>query len=252
MRKMLVAGNWKMNGSQESVRELTKGILAQANTVESVDLAVFPPAIYLPYVAELLAGSNIAWGAQNVADRENGAFTGEISATMLQDFGCHYAIVGHSERRLIYQESNELVTARFKMALQHDLRTILCVGETKEQREQGLTLKIVQEQLAKALSLTDNLPAIDKMVIAYEPVWAIGTGLTATPQQAQDVHVAIRQQIASIDAKLATRVRILYGGSVKPENASELFSMPDIDGALVGGASLDPNKFVEIAKQCNK
>lgn len=249
-RKPLIAGNWKMNGTPAGIKQLLQGLLQHRHDFDHVQVAVFPPFVFLPLVQEYLNGSPIAWGGQNVSDKLSGAYTGEISAPMLHEFHCQYVIVGHSERRILYKESNELIGAKFAVALSQGLRPILCVGETEQQRQEGVTLDIVKEQLAVAFKLVDNLEQLAQSIIAYEPVWAIGTGQNATPEQAQEVHLAIRGELARRDDHLASTVNILYGGSVKPENAQALFAMPDIDGALVGGASLDMKQFVEIAQQC--
>ena len=251
MRTTMVAGNWKMNGSLESVECLLAGIRSGADAV-SCEMAVFPPSIYLSLTGRMLASSGVHWGGQNVSSHSSGAFTGEISADMLLGHGCEYVIVGHSERRRLFGENNDQVAAKFHASLISGLKPILCVGETLEQREAGLTLEIVQEQLAVALSLHDNPHALCRAVVAYEPVWAIGTGRTATPEQAQEVHQFIRSQLAEFDAQLANEMRILYGGSVNPGNSSELFRLPDVDGALVGGAYLDAETFLEIGLSCNR
>jgi len=251
MRRPFVAGNWKMNGSKESVALLLEGLVQGCERVEQAELAVFPPFIFLEQCEQALLRTQISWGAQNISNHLNGAFTGEISASMLCDFKCRYVIIGHSERRALYGETNDLIAAKFKLALGAAIRPILCVGETEQQRDEGQTLSVVSEQLAAVLHLHDNLSALADSVIAYEPVWAIGTGKNATPEQAQEVHAAIREQLCQQSEKLAANVRILYGGSVKPDNAGALFAMPDIDGALVGGASLHAEQFLEIGKRCN-
>lgn len=250
MRRSLIAGNWKMNGTRQTVTDLVTSLKQGCSAVD-VDWAVLAPSVFLDLVQAELTGSVLHWGAQTVSEHTSGAFTGEISASMLQDFGCQYVTVGHSERRQLFGESNAAVAAKFVSALKMNISPILCVGETLAQRESGITLQIVQEQLAVALSLQDNLPELKSAVIAYEPVWAIGTGLSATPDQAETVHAAIRAQLAEYDAELAASMRILYGGSVKPENAAALFSQPNIDGALVGGASLDAEQFIAIGRACN-
>ncbi|MFZ1325621.1 MAG: triose-phosphate isomerase [Candidatus Contendobacter sp.] len=247
MRRKLVAGNWKMNGSTGSIRELLQGISAGAAGVSAVELAVFPPFVYLDAVARQLAGSAIVWGAQNLSEQVSGAFTGEVAGPMLKDCGCTYVIVGHSERRTLYGESDQIVARKFAAARQHGLKPILCVGETLEEREQGVTEAVVGRQLKAVLDL-EGISSFADAVIAYEPVWAIGTGRTATSAQAQEVHAFIRAQLAALDAALAAQVRILYGGSVKGSNAGELLAMADIDGGLVGGASLDAKDFLAIAK----
>lgn len=245
MRQTLVAGNWKMNGSLISNQQLIEGVLAGVAKGVDAEVAVCPPAIYIPQVAEMLAGSNIAWGGQDLSQEESGAFTGQISASMLIDLKCEYVIVGHSERRTLNGETDELVAEKFVAAQKAGLKPILCVGELLEEREAGDTEAVVARQLDAVIEKA-GIGAIGEGVIAYEPVWAIGTGKTATPQQAQDVHAFIRQRLAENDANIAESVQILYGGSVKPDNAAELFSMPDIDGGLIGGASLDANSFLGI------
>jgi triosephosphate isomerase len=247
MRKRLVAGNWKMNGSLESIRKLMDGIKEGIDSVQSAGVAVCPPAVYIPEVASLVSGTKIALGAQNVCDQDSGAYTGEIAASMLGEFDCTYAIVGHSERRSLYGESDELVARRFAAARRAGLTPILCVGELLDEREKGITEGVVGRQLDAVLAL-EGIEAFADAVIAYEPVWAIGTGRTATPDQAQAVHAFIRSKLASLDGKIADHVIIQYGGSVKGANAQELFSMPDIDGGLIGGASLNPEEFLAICR----
>jgi triosephosphate isomerase len=240
-----------MNGSLGSIEALLEGILALAPMVTHLELLVIPPYPYLQAVRGRLLDSAIHWGAQNVSEYADGAYTGEVSASMLKEFACRYALVGHSERRSLFGETSEVVAKKFSKALSEGLSPILCVGETLAEREEGRTAEIVQEQLAAVLKLKDNLPSLRKAVIAYEPVWAIGTGLSATPEQAQTVHALIRQELAAVSSVLASEMRIIYGGSVKPENAASLFAMNDIDGALVGGASLNATQFIEIARKCN-
>ena len=248
MRRPLVAGNWKMNGSRERVRALVDGIQAGIGSVERAEVAVCPPFVYVPQVAELLAGSPIALGAQNVCDHaEEGAYTGEIAGSMLAELGCRYVIVGHSERRNLYGESDALVARRFAAARKAGLVPILCVGELLEERERGVTEAVVARQLDAVLEL-EGVEAFREAVIAYEPVWAIGTGHTATPEQAQEVHAFIRARLAERDAGVAEVARILYGGSVKGSNAADLFAQPDIDGGLIGGASLKADEFLTICR----
>jgi triosephosphate isomerase len=248
MRTPLVAGNWKMNGSLTSTRELLEGIKQGLGGVRpGVECAVFPPFVYLAEVERLLTGTPIRWGAQNVSEQAPGAFTGEVAGPMLLDFHCTYVIVGHSERRTLYGESDQLVARKFAAARQLGLIPVLCIGETLEEREAGVTEPVVARQLDAVLDL-EGIAAIGDAVLAYEPVWAIGTGRTATPQQAQDVHAFIRAKLAERDAAIAAATRILYGGSVKGVNAAELFTMADIDGGLVGGASLNAQEFLTIAK----
>jgi triosephosphate isomerase len=247
MRRKLVAGNWKMNGSADSIRKLLQGIRDGVAEVAAVELAVFPPAVYLGLVEQQLSGAAVAWGTQNLSDQVSGAYTGEIAGSMLLDFHCAYVIVGHSERRTLYGETDELVARKFAAARKVGIKPILCVGETLDEREQGVTEAVVGRQLKAVLDL-EGVGAFSDAVIAYEPVWAIGTGRNATPQQAQDVHAFIRAQLAALDPSVAGQTRVLYGGSMKASNAGELLSMPDIDGGLVGGASLDAKDFLAIAK----
>ena len=245
MRPTLIVGNWKMNGSMETVIELVEGI--KAGKPGNAKLAVCPPAIYLMKVGGMLDGSDKALGAQNVCDQKVGAFTGEISASMLKECGAQYAIVGHSERRALYQESDELVARRFAMAIESGLTPILCVGETLQQREKGVTEQIVARQLDAVIE-QQGVSVIEHAVIAYEPVWAIGTGEVATPEQAQAVHRFIREKLAVLDSGIAQKVQVLYGGSMNPANAGELLSQSDIDGGLIGGASLKAADFVAIGQ----
>lgn len=249
IRRPLVAGNWKMNGSKSGVADLINGIKSGASDIKNTEIVVCPPFVYLQPAENMLQGSAIGWGAQNLCQEpSSGAYTGEISATMLQDFGCTYVIIGHSERRNIYGESDALVAQRFMATLDSSLVPILCVGELLEERERGDTETVVARQLDAIFDNEAGIKVLDKAVIAYEPVWAIGTGKTATTQQAQEVHRFIRQRIAEHDAQLAEKIRILYGGSVKASNAGDLFSMPDIDGGLIGGASLKADEFLAICK----
>jgi triosephosphate isomerase len=250
MRKILVAGNWKMHGSKSMVRSLLEGLLAGSSADGKADLAVFPSFPYLSLTESVLSGSHISWGGQTLNPNTHGAHTGETSGGMLVDMGCRYALVGHSERRAIYGESDEDVALRFKAALDAGLHPVLCVGETLEEREQGQTETVVARQLDAVI---DNvgIDAFSRAIIAYEPVWAIGTGLTATPEQAQSVHAFIRDKISALNAIIADQLRILYGGSVKGSNAAELFAQKDIDGGLVGGASLTAEDFLAIYSAVN-
>lgn len=241
-----------MNGSTAGIKTLLQTLLQNRERFSEVEMAVFPPFVYLELASQYLQGSPIAWGGQTVSSEADGAFTGEISAAMLKDLQCQYVIVGHSERRTLYGETDPQVAAKFVAALKADLQPILCVGETLAERQQGATLKVITRQLAVALKLADNLPHLSRAVIAYEPVWAIGTGQHATPGQAQEVHQAIRAQLNQHRPQLGDVVRIIYGGSVKADNAAALFVQADIDGALVGGASLQANQFIEIAEQCKR
>ncbi|TLX54939.1 triose-phosphate isomerase [Stutzerimonas nosocomialis] len=247
MRRQLVAGNWKMNGTRASVAELIRSLREQALPA-SVEIVVLPGALHIGQVVESLSGTQLSVGAQDCASEAGfGALTGEESVEQLQDAGCEWVLVGHSERRLILGESDEVVRRKFAAAKACGLKPILCVGETLEQREAGQTLEVVGRQLESVVSAL-GISALADAVVAYEPVWAIGSGLTATPQQAQEVHAAIRAQLARESAEVAEGVRILYGGSVKAANAAELFGMADIDGGLIGGASLKADEFGAICR----
>ncbi|MBT8041045.1 MAG: triose-phosphate isomerase [Xanthomonadales bacterium] len=245
MRKILVAGNWKMNGSKAMVNSLLDGLLEGSRDERNVDMAVFPPFPYLAEVQKKLEGSEIAWGGQTVNPQEKGAHTGEVAASMLLDFACRYVLVGHSERRSIYGESDEDVAKRFAAALEAGLEPVLCVGETLEEREGGITESVVGRQLDAVLERS-GVKSFENAIVAYEPVWAIGTGKTASPEQAQAVHAFIRDKFAALDAIIAGQLRILYGGSVNGSNAADLFAREDIDGGLVGGASLKAEDFLAI------
>ncbi len=243
MRRKLVVGNWKMHGSHPANAELLAGILAARPF--GADVAVCVPFPYLSETAVTLAGGDIRWGAQDVSAHEQGAYTGEVSAGMLADFGCRYAIVGHSERRAYHAESDQLVADKAKAALARGVTPIVCVGETLQQREAGETEAVVKRQLSAVIHTLTH--CIGEIVVAYEPVWAIGTGRTATPEQAQEVHALLRAQLRAATPH-ADGMRLLYGGSVKPDNAAALFSQPDIDGGLIGGASLKAADFVAICR----
>ena len=245
MRQPIIAGNWKMNGSRESIKTLLDGLKAGIGQVKSAQVAVCAPFIYLSDVQAQLDGTPIAWGAQNVSKEASGAFTGETAASMLLDFSCTYAIVGHSERRTLYGESDELVAEKFEVARQAGLTPILCIGESLEEREKGITTDVCARQI-NAVIAHSGVDALADGVIAYEPIWAIGTGVTATPEQAQETHAAIRQLIAAQNADVAAKVRIQYGGSMNAGNAAELLAMEDIDGGLIGGASLKAEDFLAI------
>ncbi len=251
MREFLVAGNWKMNGSNAANEELVAGIMAGVPAGSGFRLLVCPSFPYLAAVASQLEGSAVSLGAQNVSEHAAGAFTGESAPSMLKDVGCDYVIVGHSERRASYGESSVQVAAKFGAAQSVGLTPILCVGETLAERKAGATESVIDEQLGAVLDAA-GVQAFAAAVIAYEPVWAIGTGLTATPEQAQDVHHHIRVRLAERDAEVAERVQILYGGSMKGENAAGLLAMPDIDGGLVGGASLKASDFLAIAEAASQ
>lgn len=247
MRKPIIAGNWKMNGSRSSIKELLDGIKAGIGDVNTAEVAVCAPSIYIADVSEQLAGTNIGFGGQNLSTEASGAFTGEISAGMLLDFNCKYVIVGHSERRTLYYETDELVAEKFEVARQAGLTPILCIGESLEERENGVTDEVCARQV-NAVIERSGVRALAEGVIAYEPIWAIGTGKTATPEMAQETHAAIRKMIAEKDADVAEEVRIQYGGSMNAGNAAELLAMEDIDGGLIGGASLKAEDFLAICK----
>ena len=245
MRQPLVAGNWKMHGSQASVAELVGGLVSGLSGNNAIDVLICPPFVYLEQVASLLADYPIALGAQNVAAEPSGAYTGEVSAEMLRDVGCSYVIVGHSERRTLLGESDEVIAHKFRMTQEQQLVPVFCVGETLDERQAGHAMEVIARQVAAVVN-TAGVEALGRAVFAYEPVWAIGTGQTATPEQAQEVHAGLRAMVAAHDAKIAGQLRILYGGSVKAANARELFQMDDIDGGLIGGASLNPEEFLQI------
>jgi triosephosphate isomerase len=247
MRNYLVAGNWKMNGDSASNAVLVAGIIASAPESDRVKLLICPPFPYLAAVAAQVAGSSVLLGAQTVSEHESGAFTGEVAPGMLRDIGCDYVIVGHSERRASYGETSFMVAAKFSAALKAGLKPILCVGETLEQRESGATESVVEVQLGAVIDKV-GIEGFETAVVAYEPVWAIGTGMTASPEQAQDVHRHIRGVMAGNDAGIAESTQILYGGSMKGENAAGLLAMDDIDGGLIGGASLKAADFLAIAE----
>lgn len=246
-RRPLVAGNWKMNGSRTVSGALLAAVRHGVAGGVKAEVAVCPPFLYIPLAAEALAGSSVVWGGQNLDTHASGAYTGEVSGPMLKDFECAYVIVGHSERRALYGESDALVAEKYAVAQAAGLVPILCVGETLAEREAGQTENVVARQL-DAVVQKSGVASLAQAVIAYEPVWAIGTGKTATPQQAQDVHAFIRAKLAKLDATVANGVRILYGGSVKGSNAQELFGQADIDGGLIGGASLQAEEFLTIVR----
>jgi triosephosphate isomerase (TIM) len=244
MRRQIIAGNWKMHGSRAENAALVESIVHKLPN-SSAEVWVCPPFVYLAELSRALAGSRIGLGSQDVCAETQGAFTGEVSAAMLKDVGCTYVLVVHSERRHIYGESDELVARKFVAAQSQRLVPILCVGETLEEREAERTLAVVSRQIDAVMTVT-GVKSLARAVIAYEPVWAIGTGRTASGEQAQEVHAMIRAKVSALDAIIGGSVRILYGGSVKASNAQELFAMPDIDGGLVGGASLKADEFARI------
>jgi triosephosphate isomerase len=247
-RKPLVVGNWKMNGDLVANERLFTALRSSIDRelLARVDVAVCPPYPYLGQAAAWLGDAGIAWGAQDVACYENGAYTGEVSAAMVSDLGCRWAIVGHSERRTLFGETDEAVAGKARCALEHDVGVIVCVGETLEEREQGRAEEVLARQVAALASLAGA--GAERFVVAYEPVWAIGTGRTATPEQAQSMHEFIRGRLADAGFADSARVRLLYGGSVKPANAASLFCMADIDGGLIGGAALVADDFGAICR----
>jgi len=246
MRRKIVAGNWKLHGTREFATTLVTDI-ANGAPEQGVELVILPPLPYLGELADDFADTAVAFGAQDVSSNEKGAYTGEVSASMLHEVGARYGLVGHSERRQYHHESSELVARKFAAALHAGLVPVLCVGETLEQREAGQTEVVIASQLAPVLALVGG-QGFGNAVVAYEPVWAIGTGRTASKEQAQQVHAFIRGEVAKVDARIADSLTILYGGSVKPDNAAELFAQPDVDGGLVGGASLVAADFLAIAQ----
>jgi triosephosphate isomerase len=247
MRRPIVVGNWKMHGSRAENARLIEELGVHYPRDPAADCVVCPPLVYLQEIGRMLRDTQIRLGAQDVCADTHGAFTGEVSAAMLKDVGCEYAIVGHSERRQLYRESDLLVARKFAAAHSKGMIPILCVGEQLSERDAGRTAEVVSRQLDAVLELS-GVEAFGHAVVAYEPVWAIGTGRTATPAQAQEVHAAIRARIGARDAKIAGATRILYGGSMKASNAAELLAMPDVDGGLIGGASLKADEFLAILK----
>ncbi len=245
MRRPMVAGNWKMHGSLAANRLLLRELEQRLKPEWPIDVVVFPPYVYLSESARLLGEGQIQLGAQDVCAESGGAFTGQVSASMLKDVGCRYVIVGHSERRRLHHEDDALVARKFAAAMRSGLTPVLCVGETLEEHEAHQTEVVVGRQLDAVMAM-HGATSFASAIVAYEPVWAIGTGRTASPQQAQGVHAFLRRRIAAQDANIGGQVRILYGGSVKGGNAAELFSMPDVDGGLVGGASLSADEFQQI------
>lgn len=247
MRTPLIAGNWKMHGTRAQTRELLEGIAGGLDSGLNAEVMVMPPFPFLDLARSLLSGAPVRLGGQDLSPEPGGAFTGDVSAAMLVDCGCDAVLVGHSERRTIHGETDEQVAAKFRAAHAAGLQPILCLGETLDERESGRTEAVVSRQLAAVLGGA-GIAAFSSAVVAYEPVWAIGTGRTATPQQAQEVHAAIRAQLSAEDATIGGQVRILYGGSVKPDNAAEIFAQKDIDGGLIGGASLKAETFLAICR----
>lgn len=251
MRPTIIAGNWKMNGNKESIAKLLTGIRMGIDKDSQSEIMVFPPFPYLAETQQILQGSEITWGAQNVSQHHEGAYTGEVSFNMIKEFGCTAAIIGHSERRHQFGESNEMVAEKFTNLIRHGIKPILCIGETLSERNDGQAESTVQAQLDVVINSAGGINALDHCLIAYEPVWAIGTGMPATPEMAQEMHKFIRSYLATFDENVANHCPILYGGSVKADNAQQLLIQSDIDGALVGGASLDVEAFLGIIS-CSK
>ncbi len=247
MRSKLVAGNWKMNGNLASNQALLKSLIPLLASVTRARCAMCVPYPYLAQTEHILRGQGIAWGAQDVCEYEHGAYTGGVSAGMVADFGCRYVIVGHSERRKLFGDTDAVVAKKFAAVLKADLTPVFCVGETLVERESGVMEQVIARQVDAVIALC-GAAALGQAVMAYEPVWAIGTGKTATPQEAQAMHAFIRGRVAEQDMRVADGVPILYGGSVKASNAAQLFAMPDIDGGLIGGASLVAEEFAAICK----
>lgn len=247
MRRRLVAGNWKMYGSDAHNQLLLEGLAARAGGLEGVECAVCVPFPYLYQAQSILSDSGVAWGAQNASQWPEGAYTGEVSVRMLADFGCRYVIVGHSERRSLFHEDDQLVGAKARAVLEQQMTPIVCIGESLQEREAGITESVVSRQL-DAVIAEIGMEGLDQSVVAYEPVWAIGTGKTATPDEAQAVHSFLRNTVSARDADVGGRLTMLYGGSVKAANAQALFGMSDIDGGLIGGASLKLDEFMAICE----
>ena len=250
LRQRYVLGNWKMNGRLPELVTLIHQLLNVCRPDEKTRIAVFPPAIFIPKMAELLQGTFIAYGAQNVFSKDAGAYTGELSALMLKDFFCHYVLLGHSERRHLFQEDEKFIAEKFHHVKDRDMIPVLCVGETQDQRDNAETEATLSRQLSSVFD-GHSAQALTNIVVAYEPVWAIGTGKTASPEQAQDAHQFIRSFLSQYGRDEAERLPIVYGGSVNAMNAQSLFSMPDIDGGLIGGASLDAQEFGDIVQCIN-
>lgn len=253
VRQTIVAGNWKMHGNHAQNQMLLEAIEQQLGSDINTTVMVFPPFVYLAQVGKIISSSksNIKFGAQNISEHKSGAFTGETSAAMLKDLGCTHVLVGHSERRSLYHESSQLIASKFVAALEAGLTPILCVGESLSEREAGKTMDIVFEQIDAVLDIAGS-EGLSQCILAYEPVWAIGTGKTASPEQAQDVHSEIRSHLDELDRVLAEKIQILYGGSVNATNATELFAMADIDGGLIGGAALKADDFFKICVAAGK
>jgi len=251
MRQPLVAGNWKMNGSRASVTELLNGLKAGVGEVNNAEVAVCAPHIFLPRIQRQLVDAPIAWGGQDISTQEAGAYTGETSGSMLAEYGCKYVIIGHSERRQYHGETDQVVAEKFTAARKAGLVPLFCIGETLDERESGVMEDVLARQLDAVIDHC-GVEMLGEGVIAYEPVWAIGTGKTASPEQAQDVHAFIRARVAAKSASVAEKIQILYGGSMNPANAADLMARSDIDGGLIGGASLKAADFLAVCTAANK
>ncbi|RVU82768.1 triose-phosphate isomerase [Leucothrix sargassi] len=247
MRRTLIAGNWKLNGSKDFITSLVSSLNTGVKEISNVDVAVCSPYIYVPLVESLVKDSRITLGAQDVSAHASGAYTGEVAASMLNEFSCGYCLVGHSERRAMHGETDSIVAEKFKALKAEGITPVLCVGESLEERDQGVTMSVVEKQVMAIIDAC-GIEAVEGSVIAYEPVWAIGTGRTATPEQAQEVHAGIRALLERFDKDIAVKTQILYGGSMNPANASALLAMQDIDGGLIGGASLKADDFLAICQ----
>lgn len=249
MRKKIVAGNWKMNGNSSSIKCLVHEVSLGLGQIDNVGCILLPPTIYVPLVRDLIKDTKISLGAQNMFPKEEGAFTGEVSALMLKDNCCDYVLVGHSERRILFHEDEKFIAEKFHHAKEHGIIPILCIGETLAERQEGQTKEVLARQISAVYKKSEN--AFENSIVAYEPVWAIGTGLTPEPNEVQEVHAYIRELIASKNKEAAEKVSILYGGSVNKKNAHSILSMSNVDGGLVGGASLNAAQFVEIVQCIN-
>ena len=244
-RRILIAGNWKMNCSRSEAVQLASAVIASSDYAEKAELLICVPTIHLADVGKLVADSHVKLGAQNAHWQDSGAYTGEVSTNMLLDYQVEYLLVGHSERREMFADDNSRVAKKFAAALKNNIKPILCIGESLEQREQGSTMQVLKEQCQAVIDVV-GVAAFSTACVAYEPIWAIGTGLTATPEQAQQVHAELRAYFAKLDQNVANKLQILYGGSMNAANAQELLAQPDIDGGLIGGASLKSEDFIKI------
>ena len=247
MRQNMIAGNWKMNGTSDSVKTLIDGVVSGLSADQKCDVVVCAPYVYIPAVVSATASSAVKVGAQDVSEQDSGAYTGEVSGEMAKDVGCEYVIIGHSERRSLYGETDEMSALKYMAAQKHGLTPIFCIGELLEERENGTTEEVCARQLDAVIDAA-GVASLANAVIAYEPVWAIGTGKVASPEQAQEVHAFIRNKLAKLDSAIAEKVQILYGGSMNPGNVADLIAQPDIDGGLIGGASLKAEDFLALCQ----